>query len=536
MFTVLTAASLALASAAPRVPFVSAQGPAAAPKVVVFVVDDAGPELFGAYDAYYATVTGQPSGEPAATPAIDGFLAAQGVSFAHAWGNPVCSPTRSCLLTGRYTYRTGVGTFTSNRPTPLRTGLSPTLTLLPQVLHTASPAFRCVALGKWHLAERSQLDADPQHPLGQPAGHWFDAWAGTYFSLAAPEGLDPFTYGYSVWKKSIAANPHSLSDLCAPAAPPCQVQMSAPPLAQYATVDTAEDALQCLREANGPLLLYVSFNAIHMPVHDVPTGLPAPTCAGYTPPAVSCDFAPTLTPTQERARCMLESLDTQIGRVLCEVDFDTTTVILIGDNGTPKNVLVPPYPPNHAKSTTYEGGIRVPLIVRSPLTPVTSRGTFVEAPVHAVDLFATVCELAGVVAPPGTGVDSVSLVPYLQGGTAPQRDYVYAEEFFPNFTPDPATGAAPTNFGAKHHAQAISDGKYKLIRYSRRGSNGSPPVVREQFYDLLAGGPPTPTQPTSPDYFEQYDLLALGSLSPDSAAVLELLRGVLDQDFPYLTR
>ncbi len=536
MFLVLSAASLALASAAPRVPSVPASRTSIDPKIVVFVIDDAGPELFGAYGAYYGAVTGQPSGEPAATPAIDAFLAAQGVSFAHAWSNPVCSPTRACMLTGRYTYRTGVGSHTSNRPTPLRKGLSPAHVLLPEVLRSAAPAYRGVALGKWHLAERSQLDADPLHPLGQPAGRWFDAWAGTYFSLSAPEGLDPHIYSYSVWKKSTAASPHSLSNLCAPAAPPCQVQMVAPPMTQYATVDTAEDALQCLREANGPLFLWVAFNAIHMPVHDVPPGLPAPTCAGYTPPAVSCDFAPTLTPTQERARCMLESVDAQIGRVLCEVDFDTTTVILIGDNGTPKNVLVAPYPPNHAKSTLYEGGVRVPLIVRSPLTPVPSRGSFVEAPVHAVDVFATVCDLAGVVAPPGTGVDSVSLVPYLQGSTARQRAYVYSEEFFPHFTPDPATGAAPTSFAAKHHAQAISNGQYKLIRYSRRGTNGSPPVVREEFYDLRSGGPPTSTAPSSPDYFEQYDLLALGSLSPDAAAVFELLHEELDQKFPALTR
>jgi len=507
---------------------------AASPQnIVMIVVDDVGPELIGAYDTYFATTTGQPSGHPAYTPSIDAF-AAEGLSFAHVWSNPLCSPTRATILTGRYCYRTGIGGITTSRPTTLRTGLSYDEVLLPEPLRSASTAYRSIALGKWHLAERSQLDANPAHPLGSPAGAWFDAWAGAYFQLAAPNGLDPAVYAYSVWKKAFANYPNSLEAPCAPGSPPCVVQMAAPPIQNYATVDTADDAIACLQEASGPLFLYVAFNAIHTPMHDVPSGLPEPSCPGYTPPPIACDYG-SLSLDAARARCMLEALDKQVGRILCQIDFNTTTVILLGDNGTGKKNVVSPYPASHAKTSLYEGGVRAPLIIRSPVIPASLRGTFVSAPVNTVDLFATVCDLAG--APtPATARDSVSLAPYLSGSTTPLRDFVYAEEFFPHFTPDPLTGAAPSTFGAKHHQQAICDGRFKLMRTSRR-SAGAPPIVTEKFFDLLEGAPPAAgSSAPTPDYFEQFDLLLSGGLSNEASMALATLRARLDNDFPYLTR
>lgn len=502
-------------------------------KIVVIVIDDAGPELFGVYDTYYAATTGQPSGLPAATPAIDSMLAAQGVTFAHAWANPTCSPTRATILTGRYVYRCGVGDVTAARPTTLRTGLSYDEVLLPEPLRQAATPYRSLALGKWHLADRFQLDADPLHPLGSPVGRWFEGWAGTLFTSPTPDGFDPAVYGYSIWKKSFAGHVNSRPDPCAPAGPPCTALTIAPPMLNYTTADTAEDAIQCLRESTGPLFLYVAFNAIHTPLHDTPSGLPQPTCPQYTPPSTPCDFTAQLPIGPARARCMLEALDAQIGRILCEVDFNDTTVILIGDNGTAKKSTFAPYTPSHAKTTMYEGGLRVPLIVRSPVIPAASRGTMQTAPVQSVDLYATVCELAGVANPP-SAVDSVSIVPYLEGANDRLRHYVYAEDFFPHFTPDPSTHEAPAGFAAKHHSQAICDGRFKLIRVSRRNTPLTP-VVTEKFFDLLEGGPMQGSSPT-PDYFEQNDLLVAGHLSSEAAGALASLRATLDTEFPFLTR
>ncbi len=503
--------------------------------IVVIVIDDAGPELFGVYDRYYSTTTGQPSGYPAATPAIDSMLAAQGMTFTHAWSNPLCSPTRATLLTGRYGFRTGIGNLTHSRPTPLFAGLSHDHVLLPQALRAGSSGYRCLAVGKWHLAERTQLDANPLHPLGSPPGRWFDAWAGTYYQLVVPQELQPGVSAYQAWKKSYAGVLTSQSTPCAPGASPCSEVVTTPPIENYATADVAEDAIACLRDASAPLFLYVAFYGIHTPLHDVPAGLPGPTCPGYTPPATPCQNSANLPEQAAQARCMLEALDRQVARILCEIDFDTTTVILLADNGSGKLGTVAPYVPKHAKSSMFEGGLRVPLIVRSPAIPANLRGTYHSAPINTTDLFATACELAGAPVPP-TAVDSVSIVPYLHGATVSQRAHVYAEEFFPHFTPDPSTGAAPPGYAAKHHRQALCDGRFKLIRTSRRAA-GSSPTVKEKFFDLLAGAPPAAGSTTPrPDYFEEHDLLLAGSLSTDAAAALASLRATLDTDFPYLTR
>ena len=60
---------------------------------------------------------------------------------------------------------------------------------------------------------------------------------------------------------------------------------------------------------------------------------------------------------------MIEAMDTELGRLLDGVDFATTTVIFLGDNGTPNEVTVPPYNRDHAKLRVYEQGVKVPMIV-----------------------------------------------------------------------------------------------------------------------------------------------------------------------------
>jgi arylsulfatase A-like enzyme len=204
--------------------------------------------------------------------------------------------------------------------------------------------------------------------------------------------------------------------------------------------------------------------------------------------------------------------------------------------------VLPPYVPGHAKGTIYQGGIQVPLIVRSPWIAPGVAGTVEDALVCSTDLFATVAEIAQsdpTAWPAGAGEDSVSLVPYLTGSApASIRRYAYAEDFFPSFQPDPATGAPPPSWVGSRHFQAIRDGRFKLIRRTERDRLDPTLVtVEEEFYDLLRGGPPdTSTNPptATPDWFEQNDLLQVGSLSPAAASALVILRGTLDSDFPSL--
>jgi arylsulfatase A-like enzyme len=518
----------ALSLAAPSV-----TGAARTPhNVVLIVLDDVGAELVGSYDAYFLA-QGRPTGAPAATPALDQMLAPEALMFTHAWSMPSCSPSRAAMLTGRFALRNGVGGVTAARPLPNRNGLTAAATLLPQVLHAAPLAYTCAAVGKWHLADNLQLAADPRHPLGSPPGQWFDRWAGSYFAVNAPDGYSQVQYAYSVWTKSYATEIDVTSAPCAPLVPPCQIATSTPPLSNYATVDTAEDALTFMAQAAEPYFLYVAFNAIHRPLHDVPLGLPEPTCGGYVPPVPRCDNPYGLSADHLRARCMLESLDAQVGRLLCAIDAADTTVIVAGDNGTAREVCTAPYTAAHAKGSVYDGGVRVPLFVRSPWISPSLRGTQVDAPVHLVDVFATVCELAGVDPATTPGVDSVSLAPYFSGAPA-QRQRVYTEDFFPNFVPDPATGGAPAGFAAKHHTQAIGDGRYKLIRKWRQAGVGVPPNLTESLYCFVQGAPDPSGNPVPPDPFEQRDLLALGPLSGEAAQALAKFRQALDEDYPRL--
>src|SRR5262249_48210393 len=118
---------------------------------------------------------------------------------------------------------------------------------------------------------------------------------------------------------------------CGSVGVPCEVAVTGPGPTYYATADTANDALTLIGNLPQPWFLYVAFDACHSPVdHDIPSGLPTASCGTYTPPTAPCATGNLAID----ARCVMEALDTQIGRILCAVDANTTTVIVVGDNGT----------------------------------------------------------------------------------------------------------------------------------------------------------------------------------------------------------
>jgi arylsulfatase B len=132
---------------------------------------------------------------------------------------------------------------------------------------------------------------------------------------------------------------------------------------------------------------------------------------------------------------MLEAMDTELGRLLDNVDLATTTVIFMGDNGTPTNQVRAPYQGAEGKGTVYQGGVHVPLIIAGQ--GVTARG-YNQQLVSCVDLFPTMIELAGVdlaTVAPSVDKDGVTLIPYLEGRSHPTpRRYVYSEEFTASFS------------------------------------------------------------------------------------------------------
>ena len=251
----------------------------------------------------------------------------------------------------------------------------------------------------------------------------------------------------------------------------------------YATTDQVNEALGLIRTANNqgrPYFVQVAFNAPHSPYHVPPNALHA---RDSLPPFTS-GRAP-----RPYFEAMTEALDSEIGRLLGEVDLATTTVILVGDNGTTKANVAAPYPPSRAKGTLYETGIRVPLLIAG--AGVESPGRLATGVVNTVDLFPTILALAGIPLPTGVKLDGVSLLPVLQnsaGGT--RRSWAYAEQF-----------SSQTSF-----QRAIRNTTYKLIERSSGG---------REFYDLAA------------DPFETKNLIG-GTLTAAQRSNLDTLNRQLD--------
>ena len=505
----------------------SASPQGASGNVCVIVLDDVAPGMLSSFDAA-AVAAGRPSQAPAATPVIDALLAGQGISFDRAWSCPTCSPSRAAMLTGRFGLRSGIGQVVPPRATRPCPGLETDVELLPGLLRGAQPPYSSGAVGKWHVADQLQLAANPQHPLGGTTQPWFDRFAGTWFNLGAM-ALQPYqSSGYYVWEKNYATRIEWLGASPCPAGnPPCNVDMDVniAPL-DYPSVDTIDDAIVLARELPQPWFLWVAPHAAHTPFHPLPAGLPADTCRGVAAPGPNCVY-PGLNSAQSDSRCMLAALDHQLGRLFCELDFATTTVILVADNGWGQHVVVAPYSAARSKASVYQGGIEVPFVVRSPLIPANLRGSRSGALVSLVDVFATVGAIASAPAAQNAE-DSVSLLPILTGQRPSVRRFAYSEVFQPNFTPDAATGLPPTNYRCMRHDQALTQGRFKLIRKWRRGSSNSPPLLTEELYDLeqgAAGGP---------DWHEAWNLLAASSapLSATAATALAELRAECDATYP----
>jgi arylsulfatase A-like enzyme len=356
-------------------------------------------------------------------------LAASGVLFRNAWSNPGCSPTRATIFTGRYGFRTGVGTALVPE--------EPNLPVLP--IHefglpkafAARPELGYVLahVGKWHLS----------HGADDPNRYGWPYFAGRDPSYAGNQTVGP-PPAYFAWPKTV----NGITKVST----------------TYGTTDLVDEAAGVIDRAEGeqrPWFLWVAFNTPHAPFHRPPLAL----------------HSQKELPESGGARhfrayyeAMIEAMDQEIGRLLQAVDLSRTTVIFLADNGTPGKVVAPPYRADRAKGTVYQDGIRVPLLIAG--AGVVNPGRMVDGPVNTVDLYPTVLELAGIeprtALPRGARIDGVSLLPHLtKASGAPIRTWAYAEKFKMSYD--------------DRFQRAIRDQRYKLIERA----DG-----RREFYDLQA--------------------------------------------------
>ena len=372
------------------------------PNIVFILVDDLG----------WADVGYQ--GKKFRTPNIDG-LAKQGMVFTDAYAaSPVCSPTRASIVTGKHPARLKLtshipslgetwnyGRPQGNRAFSIESGIK-TRNWLPESEVSIAEALKPLGyasgfFGKWHLGHESY------HPVKQG----FDEQTGVTNWGQPPSYYAPYR---RKWKDGEIV----IDDLRRGAKK-----------GEYLTDRLTEEACSFIskQKGNKPFFCYLSYYTVHTPLQP------------------RSDLA-----SKGKYGGMVAALDESVGRILAHLKQEqldnNTVVVLMSDNGG----LFDNAPLRSKKGSTYEGGIREPLIVKWP--GVTESGSTCSVPVVSTDFFPTFVQIAG--GDPGktTAVDGQSLVPLLKGASSLKPRALYWH--FPHRKPLGNSGA-------------IRKGQFKLI-------------------------------------------------------------------------
>ncbi|MEP7363480.1 MAG: arylsulfatase [Acidobacteriota bacterium] len=375
--------------------------------IVMVVLDDAGYGDFGCF--------GQ---ELIQTPHID-RLAAQGTRYMDFYcGAPVCAPSRCVLMTGLHgghaAIRANAGTV-SIRDEDLT---------LAEILRKAG--YRTGGFGKWGLGDAATPGAPTRQGFDEFFGYLHQVHAHSYY----PEFL---------WDNEKRMDLHG----------------------QYSADLIAERSFQFLEKAKSvPFFLYACYTLPHAKFEGPDMGA----YAGRDWPEAARHYA-----------AMTTRADRYVGRLLellKQNGLESDTLVLVtSDNGAhsgmdkgyelfrSNGVL------RGEKGMVYEGGIRVPCVVRWP--GHVKAGGVSNTPWGFVDMVPTLSEVAG--ATPPTGLDGVSMVPHLMGGPAPKRPVMYWEQNIFNMQQQ--------RWNPAGHSRALRDGRWKAVRVK------DGPV---ELYDLAA--------------------------------------------------
>jgi arylsulfatase A-like enzyme len=349
-------------------PGAPAQGAPDRPNIVLIITDDLGYADIGSYGA-----------RDVRTPHLD-RLAREGVRFTDFYANATtCTPTRAGLITGRYQQRYGVEQpLSADGPTPVAgdRGLDASPYSLPRLLK--SRGYATALLGKWHLGYR---------PEQSPIAHGFDR----FFGLKS---------GYhDYWQHTDSRGAPDLWEN------DTRVETSG-----YTTDLITQRAVDFIgAHTRTPFFIDVAYNAPHWPFQRPDTPSVAVGNARFLRPADS------LTSTRADYVSMVERLDQGVGEILAALDRHglarNTLVIFTNDNGG--EWLSDNTPLFNRKWTTWEGGIRVPAIVRWPGR--IRAGTVTPQVGITMDLTASVLAAAGVMVPDDATLDGLDLLPVLEG-------------------------------------------------------------------------------------------------------------------------
>jgi arylsulfatase A-like enzyme len=378
------------------------------PNIVFILADDLGREDCGFM-----------GGKEIKTPNID-KLAAAGAKLDAFYVQPVCSPTRAALMTGRYPMRHGlqVGVV---RPWA-QYGLPLDERTLPQALQEAG--YATAITGKWHLGHFAPEYLPTKRGFDHQYGHYNGAL--DYFTHVRDGGFD--------WHRDDKE---------------CRDE-------GYATHLIAKEAVQFVEDTAGkkPFFLYVPFNAVHSP--------------HQTPPEYMKPYEGTLKGERLKYAGMLAAMDEAVGQIVEAVDKagvrKNTLFIFSSDNGGPQPGVVTDNGKYRAgKGTLYEGGVRVAACAAwdGHIKP----GSTITEPMHIVDWYPTLLELARAKLEQKLPLDGRDILPTLTAGKPSPHDAILL-----NTTPN---------------GGAIRSGDWKLVvRNGPDDPDGNPPKKKK---DAKAG-------------------------------------------------
>ena len=375
---------------------VAADTPVDAPwNIVLFLVDDVAWNQVGYHGSEFYE-----------TPNVDS-IAAAGMQFLNAYSaNPVCSPTRASLMTGKNPARLQITDYIPGSPYPyarlLRPAEIPGLALqevtLAEILK--SKGYVTGHFGKWHL------NVDKNYQPGRPG--------------------DPESQGFD--------------DILTTVKPEYEADPSAD---AHHSIEITERSLEFLdKHHDDPFFLYTTFHTVHRPLMEKPELIAKYEAKDGVESAVN---NPVM-------GAMIETMDDGIGRILARLEdyglSERTIVIFYSDNGGFEQLQAQD-PFRGGKAMIWEGGVRVPLAIRWP--GVVEPGSSSDALVISDDFFPTVAEIVGE-ENLSEDIDGLSLMPLLTQAGSLDRDTLYFH--YPHFH----------HLGFKP-AGAIRQGDYKLIEW-----------------------------------------------------------------------
>ncbi len=331
------------------------------------------------------------------TPNLDA-LKADGISYMNNWATPQCTPTRASIMSGKYGTNTGVMQLPGNLDLEHES-------LFNYLDEKTDNAYSSAVIGKWHISSPTNVD----HPFEHGIDHYEGIIGG---------GIQDY---YS-WEKIENGQ---------------TVQID-----EYVTTHLTDAAIDWVEDQSKPWILWLAHIAPHGPFQTPPEGL-------YT----------IENPSNNRQNyfASIEALDHEIGRLLESLDAETrenTLFIFIGDNGTPNGVLRA-FAEGHGKSSLYEGGIRVPMIISGK--GVTRKGVQEYGLTQANDLYATIIEACSGDLPGGIN-NSYSILSSFEEENSIERNFTYSDYMIED-----------------DQLWAIRNQQYKLIQYE----NGD-----QEFYNI----------------------------------------------------